>query len=63
MTDLSPLAWSVLEAAYKAPDTGNAIRHALVDALVVLALNADWESGDPKFIVLGVAEELAGRKL
>jgi hypothetical protein len=60
---LSQLAWSVLEAGYKAPDSGDITRHSLVDALVALTFNADWESADPKFIVLGVAEELAGRRL
>jgi hypothetical protein len=63
MAELSPVAWSVLEAAYKAPDTGNACRKVVAGALTALAVNADWESGDPKFIVLGIAEELAGRPL
>ena len=63
MAELSPLTWGVLQAGYRAPDLDNATRHSLIDALIFLAFNADWEAEDPKFLILGVAEELAGRRL
>ena len=37
MSELSPQAWAVLNAAYQAPDDGNATRQSVAAALQVVA--------------------------
>ncbi len=37
MSELSPQAWAVLEAAYQAPDDGNATRQSVAAALKAAA--------------------------
>ena len=64
MTDLSPEAQAVLDAAngfnsYSPDDVLNESRWIVAAALRAAAHWVDWESGDPKFLVLAIADELA----
>jgi glycine/D-amino acid oxidase-like deaminating enzyme len=45
MSELSPQAWAVLEAAYQAPDDGNATRQS-----VAAALRAAAEQGETLYL-------------
>jgi hypothetical protein len=59
MTELSPAAQAVLAAMITA-GFGPLGRGAAAAALRAAAHNVDWESGDPKFMVLAIAAELEG---
>jgi hypothetical protein len=46
-TKLSPVARKIIETDW-----------SITSVLRTLALEVDWESGDPKFLVLSIADEL-----
>ena len=60
MAEPSPTTQAVLNAAWQELDWVETrhLRWALIAALRTVAHRVDWESGDPKFLVLALAAEL-----
>ena len=66
MTDqpLSPAAQAVMDAVLNEASSLSEQRQQRMDAAAALRAAADqvdWESGDPKFLVLAIAAELEGQ--
>lgn len=65
IADFSPNTLEVYLAADSVFEQHNTpefiIRRGAADALRALAHNVEWESGDPKFLVLDIAKELDGQ--
>ena len=57
ISNLSPAAQAVKDAAYTLA-IGTGLRTRVAAALEAVADQVDWESGDPKFLVLAIAAEL-----
>jgi len=61
MSELSPQAWAVLNAAYQAPDDGNATRQSVAAALRAAAdeVCLRWaEQQHPADVLNNIADEL-----
>jgi len=60
MSNLSPQAWAVLEAAYQAPDDGNATRQSVAAALRAAAdhVDHDWSGFNCVDALCKIAAEL-----
>ena len=58
MAELSPATQAVLDAYEKSNDCYREEWGQLAAAFTAAALWIDWESGDPKFLVLAIAAEL-----